>query len=256
MYPRSKSNSGDNMSRRTTSSSPDPIQNTGRKTSSPSQIIGNLTSQNSIRGLNIRTETDNASSVLHAPIPTPSAANLLKSKFASTSHINATPHLSSSNIMQSHHNTSSNSSTASASGNTSALGRNRGMSLGQIDGVNILQAKIREGGLTFDEEDRPDSLFGSERLRRAILEALSKGPKGPSSVHNVFRITATKPHLSMVVDKAVTLKPGSELFTFVMGPRDPAWKPFYQTANSNTPADNPLQESSEGVDDIPISMTS
>ena len=76
--------------------------------------------------------------------------------------------------------------------------------------------------------------LGAEDIREFIEDTLARGPKGANEVHNVLRITATKPHLSMVVDKEVCLKPGSELFSFVVGPRERSWKPFYQeTLQSN-----------------------
>jgi hypothetical protein len=39
-------------------------------------------------------------------------------------------------------------------------------------------------------------------------------------VHPVATCIATSPHISMVVDHAVTLKPGTELFTMVVGPKE------------------------------------
>ena len=55
--------------------------------------------------------------------------------------------------------------------------------------------------------------------RQLLADTMSGVPLG-KSVHRVLTVVASSPHISMIVDKSVTLKPGAELFSVVIGPKD------------------------------------
>ncbi len=40
------------------------------------------------------------------------------------------------------------------------------------------------------------------------------------TMHRILTVVASSPHISMIVDKAVSLKPGAELFSVVIGPKE------------------------------------
>lgn len=58
-----------------------------------------------------------------------------------------------------------------------------------------------------------------EDMRRELQETLQSAPRGDEA-DSIVTLVARSPHISMIVDKAVTLKPGAELFTMVIGPKE------------------------------------
>ena len=70
--------------------------------------------------------------------------------------------------------------------------------------------------------------FGSkngDKRSKDLMTTLNQMPVGDLA-DTILIITATKPHISMIVDKPITLQPGAEIFTFLLGPREKGWKPF------------------------------
>ncbi len=69
-------------------------------------------------------------------------------------------------------------------------------------------------------------------------------------VHNMISATALCPHISLVVDCPVTLKPGSELLTVAIGPREEGWKPFGATVEPLTQYPLPGEGADDDDDDV------
>jgi hypothetical protein len=53
-----------------------------------------------------------------------------------------------------------------------------------------------------------------------MAETMSGVPMGKNTVQSIMTVVASSPHISMIVDHAVTLKPGAELFSIAIGPRE------------------------------------
>mmetsp|Transcript_25262 Transcript_25262/g.22979 ORF Transcript_25262/g.22979 Transcript_25262/m.22979 type:complete len:444 (+) Transcript_25262:3-1334(+) len=64
-----------------------------------------------------------------------------------------------------------------------------------------------------------------EKMNKALHETINDMPVG-NKADTIVQITTSRPHISMIVDKQITLKPGSEIFTFLLGPKEKDWKPF------------------------------
>lgn len=77
----------------------------------------------------------------------------------------------------------------------------------------ILSFKPQTTGQLFIEINHCDNIIQGNSSVEEIL-------------HNIIVLTVASPHLSMIVDKPITLKPGAEIFTLVLGPRDKDWHPF------------------------------
>lgn len=68
-------------------------------------------------------------------------------------------------------------------------------------------------------------LVRHEQLKAELAETLRSAPKGDEA-DSIVVLVVRSPHISMIVDKATTLKPGAELFTMVIGPQKKGWQPF------------------------------
>lgn len=84
-----------------------------------------------------------------------------------------------------------------------------------------------------------------EDQKRIIEEVLHDLPRGDES-DTVITVAASSPHISMIVDHSLTLKPGAELFTMVLGPTKPGWKPF-GTTNTFEPGGDQILEANSPV---------
>lgn len=89
----------------------------------------------------------------------------------------------------------------------------------------------------------------SEEQKRLMEEVLADMPHGDEA-DTVMTVSATSPHISVIVDHSITLKPGAELFTMVLGPTRPGWKPF---GTSHTFDDNGNQVPEDNLDGTPRS---
>jgi hypothetical protein len=65
----------------------------------------------------------------------------------------------------------------------------------------------------------------AEKQRIELEKTLLRKPQALEA-HRLMAVRVFCPHVSVIVDKPVTLKPGSELFTFRLGPLEKGWKPF------------------------------
>jgi hypothetical protein len=97
-----------------------------------------------------------------------------------------------------------------------------------------------------------DTPFDAEHLevkvedqKRVLDEVLADVPRGEDA-DTVISVSATSPHVSMIVDHAITLKPGAELFTLVMGPTKPGWKPFGTTHTFEEDGSSQPEDSTSG----------
>lgn len=68
-------------------------------------------------------------------------------------------------------------------------------------------------------ENMSHLLVRHDDMRRELQETLQSAPRGDEA-DSIVTLVARSPHISMIVDKAVTLKPGAELFTMVIGPKE------------------------------------
>eukprot|EP00981_Chlorochromonas_danica_P004001 scaffold760_cov178-Ochromonas_danica.AAC.3 len=68
-------------------------------------------------------------------------------------------------------------------------------------------------------------LVRQDEQRQELEHILNDHPIGRQA-DTVLSVTASSPHISFVVDKATTLKPGAELFTLLLGPQKQGWTPF------------------------------
>jgi hypothetical protein len=59
-------------------------------------------------------------------------------------------------------------------------------------------------------------LVKQDALRASLEQVLNDHPKGECS-DTILRVLARSPHISMVVDQPISLKPGAELFTLMLG---------------------------------------
>jgi hypothetical protein len=77
-----------------------------------------------------------------------------------------------------------------------------------------------------------DKPFSTEHLavrlddnKRMIEDILALNPAGDES-DTVLSVSLSSPHISLIVDHSITLKPGAELFTLVLGSKKQGFKPF------------------------------
>jgi len=76
----------------------------------------------------------------------------------------------------------------------------------------ILSFKPQASGQLFIEINHCDKIQGLSSVEEIL--------------HCILVLTIASPHLSMIVDKPITLKPGAEIFTLVLGPKNKDWHPF------------------------------
>lgn len=69
-------------------------------------------------------------------------------------------------------------------------------------------------------------LLVREQEQLALLEELLTDHPIGNQADTVLAVTTSSPHVSFIVDKAASLKPGAELFTLLLGPQKDDWKPF------------------------------
>lgn len=99
----------------------------------------------------------------------------------------------------------------------------------------IVSLKPQESGTVFIEVDQviPGSQMKDDTPKE-VNNLLSPSnprlysPLNPSqmSLKQLVSVVLTSPHISMIVDNASTFKPGTELFTLKVGPKDKGWMPF------------------------------
>lgn len=65
----------------------------------------------------------------------------------------------------------------------------------------------------------------TDKQRKSLEKTLCGRPR-PLEAQRILMLKVVRPHMSIIIDKPVTLKAGSELFTFSVGPLDKKWKPF------------------------------
>eukprot|EP01035_Chromulina_nebulosa_P017380 gene17380-22928_t len=84
-----------------------------------------------------------------------------------------------------------------------------------------------------------------EKMNKALHETINDMPVG-NKADTIVHITTSRPHISMIVDKQMTLKPGSEIFTFLLGPKEKDWKPFgtetTESSNDTTSEDSNINK--------------
>jgi hypothetical protein len=104
-----------------------------------------------------------------------------------------------------------------------------------------------------------DKPFSTEHLavrlddnKRMIEDMLSSNPTGDES-DTVLSVSLSSPHISLIVDHSITLKPGAELFTLVLGSKKQGWKPF---GTAGTMEDESLPSSSTPAQSSSSSMKS
>ena len=78
-----------------------------------------------------------------------------------------------------------------------------------------------------DLEMIPNGVFitASERERRSLTATMLNRPP-PDGVHRMFLLKVQSPHISVIVDQMLKLKPGAELVNVKLGPIDTKWTPF------------------------------
>ena len=95
-------------------------------------------------------------------------------------------------------------------------------------GSSNLSSKI---GLGSRKKRVDETMSTAEKQRIELEKTLLRKPQALEA-HRLMCIRVFCPHVSVIVDKPVTLKPGSELFTFRLGPLEKDWKPFgYETGD-------------------------
>eukprot|EP01038_Epipyxis_sp_PR26KG_P004366 gene4366-6177_t len=84
-------------------------------------------------------------------------------------------------------------------------------------------------GMSFNPElpvsPAPHLVVKNEQLKKDLASTLKYKPQ-EGTADTIIVIIASNPHFAMIVDQAVTLKPGAELFTIAVGHKAKGWKPF------------------------------
>lgn len=99
---------------------------------------------------------------------------------------------------------------------------------------------------------RTTGAFGftnAERRNQELEHTLQNMPHG-NVADTILNMTVCRPHISMITDSTVSFKPGSEIFTMLVGPRDKDWQPF-GTQTSSKPEN--LSKSQLSTDSSPTS---
>mmetsp|Transcript_16819 Transcript_16819/g.25283 ORF Transcript_16819/g.25283 Transcript_16819/m.25283 type:complete len:1239 (+) Transcript_16819:216-3932(+) len=104
-----------------------------------------------------------------------------------------------------------------------ASGRNR--AVGTISGGGPMRRRSVLTSARTRGRQTEHFISYSERQRRDLEKTLQGRPR-PREAHRILSVRVLRPHMSIIVDAPVTLKPGSELFTFRVGPLEKDWKPF------------------------------
>jgi hypothetical protein len=86
-------------------------------------------------------------------------------------------------------------------------------------------------GMKLGRKKRVDETMSTAEKQRIDLERTLLRKPEALEAHRLMCVRVFRPHVSVIVDKPVTLKPGSELFTFRLGPLEKGWKPFGYEAN-------------------------
>jgi len=99
----------------------------------------------------------------------------------------------------------------------------------------IISLKPQESGTVFIEVDQivSDHQMKEEMSKDATIAHSPSNPRPYSpinplqmNVKQLISIVLTSPHISVIVDNAATFKPGTELVTLKVGPRQNGWVPF------------------------------
>jgi hypothetical protein len=91
-------------------------------------------------------------------------------------------------------------------------------------GTGTGSASVRTG-LGSRKKRVDETMSTAEKQRIELEKTLLRKPQALEA-HRLMCVRVFCPHVSVIVDKPVTLKPGSELFTFRLGPLEKDWKPF------------------------------
>jgi hypothetical protein len=89
-------------------------------------------------------------------------------------------------------------------------------------------------GLKVGRKKRVDETMSTAEKQRIELEKTLLRKPEALEAHRLMCVRVFCPHVSVIVDKPVTLKPGSELFTFRLGPLEKGWKPFGYDADQTS----------------------
>lgn len=85
-----------------------------------------------------------------------------------------------------------------------------------------------------------------DRRKQALSQTLNSVPMG-DNIDTIMLMKVSQPHISMIVDRPITLKPGSEIFTFFAGPRPAGWVPFGSEDMSGVLSDPSTPSTTEHV---------
>lgn len=84
-----------------------------------------------------------------------------------------------------------------------------------------IDQQLEEGNNNDEDQNEVSAtwrhLLARKELQQRAVEAVLLGHPQGAEADTILSLAATSPHISMVVDKATTLKPGAELFSLVIG---------------------------------------
>ena len=121
---------------------------------------------------------------------------------------------------------------------------------------SVAKERRGSGGLSRRKFAHVNTQMREEDRKTLLQELFTLGPKGSNSVHNVVRAVASRPHLCMLVDKAISLVPGSELFTVAVGPRDASWTPFFKEGGvGGAQTRSPVDQDGKVTDNSSLSLS-
>lgn len=102
--------------------------------------------------------------------------------------------------------------------------------------TQIQQSSMKGKSTTFkfSKKKKVDETMSTSEKQRIELERTLAYRPHSLEAHRIVHVKVFCPHVSIIVDKPVTLKPGSELFTFRVGPLERGWRPFGYDPNQMT----------------------
>ena len=114
----------------------------------------------------------------------------------------------------------------------SALGYSTPQTITQISQSTI---KSKSTCIKFSRKKKVDETMSAAEKNRIELERTLTNKPHAYEAQSLMNVRVFCPHISIIVDQSITLKPGSELFTFRVGPLERGWRPFGYDP-SQTPA--------------------
>lgn len=86
-----------------------------------------------------------------------------------------------------------------------------------IKSLIIQYEQEKQQDILLHNEERISNMIKASRQQKQIVQNILQNHPVGNEADRIINIIVHRPHVSMVVDQTITLKPGAELFTFLLG---------------------------------------